>query len=264
MAKGTAVATTSEPRTTLATRVNTLITSEQARAFIEPFLPKGTDIQRVAASLLLAIKKDETGKLAKCTPESLIQGIGRITQWGAELGTTAYLIPYGDVATPVRDYKFLAELSAACGYPMEGHPVRQGDDFTYEYGLNPVLRHVPRGKKGAPVTHAYVIVRPPRHAQPIFHVMTAEDIEVIRQKYSKQWKTGPLLDWYAVKTTVRQAVKLLPKDPKLAQLLQAVQEDEITDAEIEELPPETPSAAEAGQAADGDYLDDSDLDDSRF
>lgn len=257
---GTAVAKREEPRRTVTTHITELVTSQQARAFIEPFLPPGTDIQRVAASLILAIKQDDSGKLKQCTPESLLTGVARIMQWGAELGVTAYLIPFGKEATPVRDYKFLAELSGACGYPMEGHAVHAGDDFAFEYGLNPVLRHVPRAKKSAQVTHAYVIVRPPRNATPIFHVMTAEEIEFIRQKYSKQWKAGPLPAWYAVKTTVRQATKLLPKDPRLARLVAAVEEEEAVELRaIAE--PEPPAAAHEdpdnrGEAGEEQFLDD--------
>lgn len=257
MSESTAVATRANKAPTLAVQVDNLMTSEQARAYIEPYLPEGVDIRRVAASLLIALKKDESGKLKKCTPESLLLGVAKIMQWGAELGTTAYLLPFGDQATPVRDYKFLAELSAACGYPMEGHAVREGDEFAYEYGLNPILRHVPKSRKNAPVTHAYVIIHPPRHAQKLFHVMTADEIEVIRQAHSKQWKSGPLPAWYSVKTCVRQAVKLLPKDPKVARLVEAVEEDAAAeDAELEQ------AAAQlaAGESADG-FQDDRDLDD---
>lgn len=256
---GTAVATREEPKRTLAASVADLMTSEQARSYIEPFLPEGADIKRVAATLLLAMKKDESGKLKKCTPESLLLGVAKIMQWGAELGTTAYLLPFGDQATPVRDYKYLAELSAACGYPMEGHVVRDGDEFTYEFGLNPVLRHVPRAKRGAAVTHAYVIIHPPRHAPKLFHVMTAEEVEAIRQQYSKQWKTGPLPAWYAVKTCVRQASKLLPKDPKLTRFMEAVQDDAALEgaaAEVEQ----AVAQIESGQD-DDTFQDDRDLDD---
>jgi recombination protein RecT len=260
-AGGTAVAT--REKRSLSDQVTGLMTSEQARSYIEPYLPKGTDIKRVAADLLLALKKDESGKLKKCTPESLLLGVAKIMQWGAELGTTAYLIPFGDQATPVRDYKFLAELSALCGYPMEGNAVREGDEFAFEYGLHPMLRHVPRAAKGAPVTHAYVIVRP-KNGEPIFKVMSAEEIDGIRQKYSKQWKSGPLEAWYSIKTVVRQASKLMPKDPRLARFFEAVEEEEAIEAGLEPRPARAQIVDEQRPVSEAEeFQDDRDLDDLR-
>jgi len=256
--QSTAVATTEKRPLTAA--VNELITSKQAREYIEPFLPAGTDIQRVAASLVLAMKKDESGMLRKCTPESLIMGMAKIQQWRAEIGESAYLLPFknksaGTVeAVPVRSYTFLAELSAACGFPLEAKVVRAGDEFAYKFGLEPVLDHRPVGKNKAPITHVWCIVHQPRNRTPIFDVMTAEDVEEIRQKYSKQWKEGPLQAWYAKKSIIRRVVKLLPKDPKLARLIQAVQED--AHEELEEDVPLLSAAAAAPTArieqAEGD------------
>jgi recombinational DNA repair protein RecT len=55
--------------------------------------------------------------------------------------------------------------------------------------------------------------------------MNAADIEEIRQKYSKQWKNGPLPAWYAKKTVVRQVAKLVPRNPRLAKMLAVMEEE---------------------------------------
>jgi len=257
MSESTAVATRDQQRKPSA--IEQLITGADARAYIEPFLPPGTDITRVAASVMLAMKKDESGMLRKCTPESLVLGVAKIMQWGLEVGTTAYLLPFknnksGNVeATPVAGYGGLAELITACsGILLEAQVVRDGDEFQYEYGLTPVLRHVPRAKKGAAITHAYVIMRPPRNGAPTFHVMTAEEIDAIRLQYSKQWKNGALPAWYARKTVVRQAAKLLPKSKEMAAFARVLQED----AEIElEAGPETQRLPAHASADDRPEID---------
>lgn len=227
--------------------IEALITSEKARAFIEPFLPKGTDIQRVAASVMLAIRKDETGALRKCTNDSLVLGVAKIAQWGLELGVTAHLLPFkngaltdaarkanpkaADVneAVPVADYKGLCELmiaSKSVRY-VEAREVRDGDRFEYSFGLGAKLEHQPfggRGRTAKPITHVYCIVHLPFQSQ-AFDVMTAEEVEEIRQGHSKQWKKGPLPAWYAKKTIIRRVAKLLPKNPALAKFFTALESD---------------------------------------
>lgn len=256
MSQATAVA--SSEKRSLATQVTELVTSEQARAYIEPFLPPGTDLRRVAASLLVAIKRDETGKLKQCTPESLLLGIAKIQQWGLELGTSAYLIPFGKEATPVRSYQAIAKLAAACGYPIETKVVREGDHFEYEFGLNQRLEHRPIAKSSAPITHVWAIVQPPRHARPIVDVMSAAEVEEIRQKFSKQWKTGELPGWYCKKTLIRRIAKTLPDDPKLQPLHELLAMD--VDADITAAQDEIAQlGADEQRTEDDGFQDDRDI-----
>lgn len=219
------------PNTQVATteqKVNPIIalfTGDTARLLISKFLPEGTQaerataLERVAATVLLAIRNDKTKKLIECTPESLVLGVARIQQWGLELGTTAHLIPFGKEATPVADYKGLAELMIGSGAIRYIDPkvVYAGDKFEYRFGTDAKIDHTPgpKAKRGA-ITHAYVIIHLPGGRQ-VFDVMLAEDIDEIRQKCSKQWKDGPLKPWYAKKTMVRQASKLIPKNPRFAE-----------------------------------------------
>lgn len=245
---GTAVATRKNP-------ITELITSEKARAYIEPFLPKGVELERVAASVMLAIARDETGKLKLCTNDSLVLGVAKIASWGLELGNTAHLIPFkstartdaarkkdkdaADVyeAVPVADYKGLAELMIASGTVryIEAREVRAGDRFEYEMGLEPRLVHVPIGSKSGrrtlAITHVYCIVHLP-FGRKAFDVMTADEVEEIRQQFSKQWKTGALPSWYAKKTIIRRLAKTLPKNPALAKVMSVIESEE----EIEQLP----------------------------
>lgn len=270
--EGTAVATRQQ------NPIEQLITSENARAYIEPFLPPGTNIERVAASAMLACKNDATGKLKKCTPESLILGVARIQQWRLELGVTAHLIPFktdvvinGEkakalVATPVADYKGLCELMIASQAVrfVEAREVREGDTFTYKFGLDSKLDHVPAGGRERltkKITHVYVIFRLPFQSV-AFDVMTADEVEEVRQKFSQQWKTGPLTAWYAKKTIIRRGAKLLPKNPALAAFFKTVQEEEAIEHAPAALLPkpardddDMPSTANLSGGADDEVTD---------
>lgn len=241
-----------------------LITAEKARKYIEPFLPQGINIERVAASVMLAVRNDESGKLGKCTPESLVLGAARIQQWHLELGVTAHLIPFGEKAVPVADYKGLCELmiaSKAVRY-VEAREVREGDDFDFAFGLEPFLRHKPISKNRAAITHVYCIIHLP-FGRKAFEVMSAAAVDAIRQQYSKQHKEGPLTAWYAKKTIIRQTAKLLPKSPELAQLFNVLETDETNLDEprrAEEVGAGGAAPAGPGRLAPRSQIDDEDDD----
>jgi recombination protein RecT len=202
-----------------------LFTSDMARRYIEKFLPDGVNLERVAATVMIAMQQDKTKTLAKCTPESLVLGVAKIQQWGLELGTTAHLIPFKDKergvmeATPVADYKGLAELMIGSGAVrfLEPKVVYEGDHFDFRFGTDARIYHTPgpRAKRGK-ITHGYILIHFPG-GRIVFDVMPAEDIDEIRQKFSKQWKVGPLPAWYVKKTLVRQSSKLIPKNPRFAE-----------------------------------------------
>ena len=210
-----------------------LFEHESSRQYIDPYLPKGTDIARVIAAVQLAIKNDETGKLGQCTPESLVLGCARIQSWSLELGVNAYLLPFGGKAVPVAGYLGLIELMIGTGAVrgVDVQVVREGDHFEYEFGLDPYLRHRPKAKNTGAITFAYIIILLPGGLKK-FDVMPAADIDAIRQTHSKQWKSGALTPWYAKKTIIRQSAKLWPKNPKLAATLTVLHQDELLPDEL--------------------------------
>lgn len=210
---------------------------------IEPFLPKGTDLARVALTVRLAIRK--TPILLKCHPESILAAVAQVQQWGLEIGTTAHLVPFGEECTAIADYKGLAELVVASGAVrhVEGRCVYANEPFVYEQGLSPKLEHHPvadvaaRGKLVA----AYVIFHLP-FGRSVFEVMAAGEADAVRQKYSRQWKAGDLPDWYCLKTCLRRAVKLIPKNPKLRDALRVIEQDAEREGEFELLDTERPAS----------------------
>lgn len=214
-----------------------LFASDAAKRLIERFLPQGVDVERVAATVIMAMKQDKTKMLRKCTPESLVLGVARIQQWGLDLGVTAYLLPFKDKdkgiveAVPVASYHGLAELMIASGAVrfVTARVVYAGDEFRYSYGTPGELFHKPCSKEErGPITHAYCVLDLP-YGRQVFEVMLVEDIEEIRKKFSKQWSEGPLKPWYAKKTVVRQVSKLVPKNPRLARALAVMEHEQAVE-----------------------------------
>ena len=211
-----------------------ILDSEAARRYIQPFLPPGADYKRVMATAALAARNNPA--LLECDHATIVTAVAKIQQWGLEIGETAHLVPFKGKVTPVADYKGLAHLLRSSGAVrhVESRCVYEGDEFDYEQGLEPKLRHVPTSDvaKRGKLRGAYVVLRLP-FGQASFEYMPIEDIEAIRKQYSKQWgpdKVRECPPWYAKKTVVRQAAKLLPKTGKLAEAMRVVDED--TDLEF--------------------------------
>jgi hypothetical protein len=115
--------------------------SKDARALIAPFLPEGVSLDRVAASLRLALAKDKDGNLKKCAPMSVFMAVAKIQQWGLEIGETAHLVPFGQECVPVADYKGLAELVISSGVArhVEAHCVYEKEPFRVVRGTSPEI-----------------------------------------------------------------------------------------------------------------------------
>jgi len=218
--------------------IRALLQHDKARERITPFLPHGVDYDRVVAAVHYAARQNAA--ILECTPASVIDAVARTQQWGLEIGITAHLVPfntnvgtkaaprYAKICTPIADYKGLAHLMVRSGAVrhVETRVVYEKDFFKYSYGTDAKIEHQPSAaKERGAMTHAYVVLRLP-FGYTSFTVMAVEDIEEIRQNNSKQWKNGPLKPWYAMKTVVRQAAKLVPNDPRFSLVARVVEEDE--------------------------------------
>lgn len=205
------------------------------RPQIERALPAhmgGADrIARIALTELRRVKH-----LADCTQESFAGALMTCSALGLEPGGVsgeAYLLPFWSGKT--RTY----EVQLVIGYQgmiklfwqhplaagLDTHTVYEGDEFEYEYGLAPRLRHIPaRGTSKGRATDYYAVARLTNGGS-AFIVLGVEDVEAIRKR-SKSKDAGPWqtdYDAMARKTCVRQLFKMLPKSAELAR---AVAHDE--------------------------------------
>lgn len=170
---------------------------------------------------------NQTPKLAECSPVSVLSCVMKCAALGLEPSAVdglgrAYILPYrnrrtGMEAQFIIGYKGIIDLARRSGEirDISAHAVYDGDEFFYQFGLDPDLVHVPsmESKESRKLTHAYCVAHF-KDGGHYFNVLTAEDIEQARKSsqaggsdYSP-WKTH--YEQMAVKTAVRRAFPYLP------------------------------------------------------
>lgn len=209
---------------------------------IEKALPSVITADRFSRMALTAVSTNP--ELGNCTPESFCGAMMQAAQLGLEPNTPlgqAYLIPYrnnkkGGVmeAQFQLGYKGLIGLAHRSGEfkNIEAHTVFEGDDFEYEYGLEPKLYHKPAlTNRGEPI--AYYAVYNLTNGGFGFEVMSREDVAAHRKKYSKArfspWDTA--FDEMAKKTVLKKVLKYAPIS---VEFQKGVQADETIKTEISE------------------------------
>lgn len=203
--------------------------TNKAKALLEPMLkPLGLEYEQLLSELYFAIQKAPA--LAKCTPESLLQSAHRILSWGLTIGEKAYLVPFGTEATAVMDYKGAIDLVVRAGGAryIDAQCVFANEPFAYEQGTSAFIKHQPimSPAKRGPLIGAYAVAKISGQDVKII-VLSREEIDAVRQKHSKQWKSGKLDDllWYCQKTCVRRIVKQLPMNARMAIVAKAFEDE---------------------------------------
>lgn len=242
--------TVQEQRTNILTEV-----AEKYMPQIAALAPRGMAPEMFVAMLREYIARPDAkgnpSKLLECTPASIARGVLRVAQTGLVLGDTCDLLPFGKECQFSPRYTGIIDLALHSGVKsITAKVVRQGDKFEFEYGTEGFIKHIPVAKSNAPITHAYAIAKIHASAPSVFEVLTREEIDEIRARYSKQWKAGSLdaIPWYAKKTAVRRLGPYLPRNPRLAAALQYSDESDeapvAEDGEYEILPDNEPSTSE--------------------
>lgn len=156
--------------------------------------------------------------LLDCNLPSLIGAIMQSAQLGLSpdpvLGE-AWMVPFKGVVTFIPGYKGLIKLAYQSEQiaKISARVVRNGDDFSFCYGLKEKLEHVPKATLTAPLTHVYATAKI-KGGETNFIVMTREEVEAIKARspaarYGKSpWTTD--YDAMAMKTVLRRLCKTLP------------------------------------------------------
>lgn len=176
---------------------------------------------------LFALAASRTPKLMQCTPISVANAMMQCAELGIAPGTlgTAYLIPFenrkaGTVECQlIVGYRGLVELARRSGQvaTITADIVREGDEFEYENGVEPKLRHRPKAATAAKRTHAWAAVKF-KDGSYQFAVLRWEEVEAIRGR-SRAGQSGPWVtdtDEMAKKTALRRLCKLLPLTLEIA------------------------------------------------
>ena len=188
---------------------------------IKKALPSVMTPERFTRIALSAVKN--TPKLAECTPMSFLAAMMNAAQLGLEPNTPlgqAYLLPYKN--------KGLLECQFQVGYKgllelafrnermqsIEAHTVYENDEFYFEYGLTPTLKHIPAWQDRGKVVGFYAVFHLDNGGYQ-FEVMSKADVDEYAAKYSKAftseyspWKTN--YEAMALKTVLKRLLKTAP------------------------------------------------------
>lgn len=186
-------------------------------------LPKHVTAERMSRIALTALRTNP--KLGDCTPGSFLGSVLSAAQLGLEPNTPlghCYLIPYKRECTLQLGYQGMLELARRSGMvrAIYAYAVRDRDEFSYELGLDPTVKHVPAKddeREKRPITHVYAVAKL-KDGEPVFTVMTRAQVEEIRRR-SRAANDGPwVTDWeqMALKTAIRRLYKWLPKSAEIA------------------------------------------------
>ena len=182
-------------------------------------------------------------ELGECTPASFIGAMLQAAALGLEPNTPlgqAYLIPYKRSVKTANGWMKVPEAQFQIGYrgmielahrsgdfkSIEAHVVYENDEFEYELGLEPKLKHKPAMKNRGKITWVYAVYKLKSGGYG-FEVMSVEDINEHRQKYSKAAKSPWDTAWegMAKKTVIKQALKYAPLK---SEFVKAMVNDDVT------------------------------------
>lgn len=197
-------------------------------------LPKHVTPDRMSRIALTALRTNP--KLAECTPGSFLGCVLSAAQLGLEPNTPmghCYLIPYGRDCTLQLGYQGMLELTRRSGMvrAIYAYAVREGDEFSYELGLEPTIKHRASNaedREERPITHVYAVAKL-KDGDPVFTVMTKAQVDAIRKR-SRSGNSGPWATDYeqmSLKTAIRRLYKWLPKSAELATAVQLDEAGEI-------------------------------------
>ena len=218
-----------------------LMADPKIKAQMALALPKHMTSDRLARIALTEIRKVPT--LAKCDQTSFLGAIMQCAQLGLEPGGAlghAYLLPFENRKKGITEVQFIVgyrgmiDLARRSGQivSLTARTVHENDEFSYQYGLNEDLKHVPAtGDRGA-LIYVYAVAKL-KDGGVQFEVMSRSDIDKVRAQ-SKAGNYGPWQTHYdemAKKTVIRRLFKYLPVSIELAT---AVTMDEKADAGVDQ------------------------------
>lgn len=215
---------------------------KQMEGEIKKALPSVITPERFTRIVLSALSTSP--KLAETTPQSFLGAMMTAAQLGVEPNTPlgqAYLVPFWNNKSKSLEcqfqlgYKGLIDLAYRSGGVsiIQAQVAYENDDFTYCFGLEPELRHIPaKSNRGEP-THVYAMFQTKEGGYG-FEVMSMDDIRAHAQKYSKAYNSGPWqtnFEEMAKKTVLKRVLKYAPLKSEFVRGLSA---DETIKTELSE------------------------------
>jgi len=233
-----------------ANTLKSLVMGKQFLEAVKSIAPRHLSPDRLARMALTAASRNP--RLLQATQGSVLKSVIEASTLGLDcsgLLGQGYLVPYKNgklsdqMNRPVYEAQFqagylgLCDLARRSGEVLDIRAVAvyEGDEFDYEEGLKPFIKHkplrdpdaIPNGKS---IRYVYAVADLKAGLQKQ-KVMTRGQVEAIRKR-SRAANEGPWVTDYeamALKTVTRQLLKWLPLSPELFQVVSA---EEPMDYEI--------------------------------
>src|SRR6056297_1116481 len=214
---------------------------EKMKPEIEKALPKHIGADRMARIAYTTIRTNP--ELMKCSMGSLMGAVMQAAAVGLEpnmLGQ-CYIIPYGDEATFIIGYRGMINLARRSGQieTIYAHVVKENDEFEYEYGLDPKLKHKPAPKDRGEIIKTYMVAKF-NDGGYYFEVMDIEDVlkrkaksKAAKSKYSP-WNDELGYEEMVKKTVIRHGFKYLPVSIEIMNTVETLDESQKDIEEMDE------------------------------
>jgi len=208
---------------------------------IAKVLPKTITPQRLLGIFEMIL--NSSPKLKECSQKSLIGAVIQTAQLGLQPGNIGHihLVPFNNKgimeAQLIIGYKGYVELvnRSKEATILSAEVVYDKDQFQYEQGLNPILRHIPSAGDRGEKIGVYCIAKNLLANEKVFVYLQKDDVEKIKaasksanSDYSP-WVTWPDEMWK--KSAVKRISKLLPLSTESQK---AISVDETIKTEIKE------------------------------
>ena len=203
---------------------------------VENALPKSFNRERFVQNALSCL--NDNPQLQKVNKAQLLQGLMKSAYMGLDcMNKEVYLIPYGSNLNVQISYtgmaKFCKKYAIREINDISSHIVREGD--TFESGIKdnkPYINFTPKPFNNAEIVGCFAVVYY-KDGGIDYEVMTTEEINGVRNSYSKQangstWKNS----WseMARKTVLRRLMKHVETDFETTEMKQAW--DDTVDSEF--------------------------------
>lgn len=172
----------------------------------------------------------------EASPTSFLSALMQSAQCGLEPNTVlgeAYVIPYKNTKQGITEvnfqvgYKGILKMALNTGLyeAIYAHEVHEGDEFSYEYGLNKNLIHKPADNPSTKVTHYYAVYKL-KNGGFDFVVWSRDRVEEHAREFSKNYLYKGQINkssvWFknfdsmAKKTVLLDVLKYAPKSVEMA------------------------------------------------
>ena len=194
-------------------------------------LPAHVLPDRFARAVMTLVNK--VPKLAECSLRSFHQAMMDCASLGLMPGPLgyAYVLPFEDrkaneiKAQFIPGYRGLIDCARRSGEirSVRAFVVHKADEFVYELGLHPDLKHRPNleASDRGEITYAYAVADMVADAPPLWEVMSRQELDGIRAR-SKAKNFGPWVTDYSEmckKTVIRRLAKTLPMSVELEDVI---------------------------------------------